>query len=392
MLVSIIIPIYNNDKYLEKCLDSVLQQKYDSMEIILVDDGSTDDSLLICKEYAKNDKRIKVIENPHMGSIEARRSGMLAATGQYCMFVDSDDWIADDLLSSLSAYIEDGSFDIIHYNMVSVNGDLETPWTYTIKDGVYDGNELQVIYSKMMFDFKVGNPGIIQSLATKLIKRELLEDVMQNLDGRITLGDDAAVVYPAMLKSNKIFITNRVYYYYRRNMQSLCHVRDLDRLKKIYFFKMYMQKIYENYDIKYDLKRQLQAYLIHFIEIGLRDLLDINMHEVYRVPVKIEPSTKVILYASGKVGQAYYRELTDLKVNVVAWIDKNAYDQVIFNQRIAKPEEVRSIEFDLLLIAVKNQAVANNIKLELEKNFQIPSNKIYWGPPNSDWRERIFDI
>lgn len=147
MLVSIIIPIYNNDKYLEKCLDSVLQQKYDSMEIILVDDGSTDDSLLICKEYAKNDKRIKVIENPHMGSIEARRSGMLAATGQYCMFVDSDDWIADDLLSSLGAYIEDGSFDMIHYNMVSVNGDLETPWTYTIKDGVYDGNELQVIYS-----------------------------------------------------------------------------------------------------------------------------------------------------------------------------------------------------------------------------------------------------
>lgn len=392
MLVSIIIPVYNNDKYLEECLNSVLQQKYDAMEIILVDDGSTDDSLLICKKYAKHDKRIKVIENQHMGSIEARRSGMLAAIGQYCMFVDSDDWIADDLLSSLSAYIEDGSFDMIHYNMVSVNGDLETPWTYTIKDGVYDGNELQVIYSKMMFDFKVGNPGIIQSLATKLIKRELLEDVMQNLDGRITLGDDAAVVYPAMLKSNKIFITNRVYYYYRRNMQSLCHVRDLDRLKKIYFFKMYMQKIYENYDKKYDLKRQLQAYLIHFIGIGLRDLLDINMHEVYRVPVKIEPSTKVILYASGKVGQAYYRELTDLKVNVVAWIDKNTYDQVVFDQRIVKPEEIRNIEFDLLLIAVKNQAVANDIRLDLEKNFQIPSNKIYWGPPNSDWRERIFDI
>lgn len=362
------------------------------MEIILVDDGSTDDSLLICKEYAKNDKRIKVIENPHMGSIEARRSGMLAATGQYCMFVDSDDWIADDLLSSLGAYIEDGSFDMIHYNMVSVNGDLETPWTYTIKDGVYDGNELQVIYSKMMFDFKVGNPGIIQSLATKLIKRELLEAVMQNLDGRITLGDDAAVVYPAMLKSNKIFITNRVYYYYRRNMQSLCHVRDLDRLKKIYYFKMYMQKIYENYDKKYDLKRQLQAYLIQFIEIGLRDLLDINMHEVYRVPVKIEPPTKVILYASGKVGQAYYRGLTDLKVNVVAWIDKNAYDQVVLDQRIVKPEEIRNIEFDLLLIAVKNQTVANNIKQDLEKNFQIPSSKIYWGPPNSDWRERIFEI
>ena len=92
-MISIIVPVYNAEKYLNRCIDSILKQTFTDLEIILVDDGSTDDSLKICEEYQKQDDRIIVIHKDNGGSTSARKAGVRIAKGAYIAFVDSDDWI-----------------------------------------------------------------------------------------------------------------------------------------------------------------------------------------------------------------------------------------------------------------------------------------------------------
>ena len=94
--ISVIIPVYNVSQYLHRCVDSVINQTYSDLEIILVDDGSPDDCPIICDEYSKKDARVKVIHKPNGGLSSARNAGLDIATGEYVGFVDSDDWIEED--------------------------------------------------------------------------------------------------------------------------------------------------------------------------------------------------------------------------------------------------------------------------------------------------------
>lgn len=116
--ISIIIPVYNVEKYIKRCIDSVLNQTYSNYEIILVDDGSTDLSGYICDEYSYIDKRVKVIHQNNGGLSGARDSGIKEVTGDYIMFVDSDDWIEQNTLQVLSKEILIGNYDLIIYGYI----------------------------------------------------------------------------------------------------------------------------------------------------------------------------------------------------------------------------------------------------------------------------------
>ena len=99
MKVSIVVPVYNVEKYLDRCIKSILNQKYQDMEIILINDGSTDNSLAICEKYREQDSRIIIINKANQGLSAARNDGVAAASGEYIMFIDSDDYIDDSLVS-----------------------------------------------------------------------------------------------------------------------------------------------------------------------------------------------------------------------------------------------------------------------------------------------------
>ncbi len=108
-LISVIVPIYNVEKYLPRCVDSILNQSYKNLEVILVDDGSPDNSPKICDEYAKQDNRIKVVHKQNGGLSDARNAGMEVATGEYVSFIDSDDWVDADFISELYKGIKSGA-------------------------------------------------------------------------------------------------------------------------------------------------------------------------------------------------------------------------------------------------------------------------------------------
>ena len=119
ILLSIVVPVYNAEKFLQECIESVLHQSYHNFELLLVDDGSTDNSLSICRKYAEDDSRINVISQNHVGPYEARKRGVLQSKGTYITFLDSDDFIdeksyilaLEDMKSSIDVII----FDILRY-------------------------------------------------------------------------------------------------------------------------------------------------------------------------------------------------------------------------------------------------------------------------------------
>ena len=126
--ISVIVPIYKVEKYLSQCLDSIVNQTYSNLEIILVDDGSPDACGEICDYYAGQDKRIKVIHQENSGLSEARNTGIRQATGEYLLFVDSDDWLLPDLCESAVKDMEIHKSDILvfGYYLTSEKGEIQT--------------------------------------------------------------------------------------------------------------------------------------------------------------------------------------------------------------------------------------------------------------------------
>ena len=131
-LITVIVPVYNVEKYLRRCLDSIIRQTYQNLEILCIDDGSIDNSGEICEQYAARDARIKVIHQENQGLSTARNRGLDTATGEYIAFVDSDDYIAADVLEQLyqSAVSSDATCVICGYNCVDSNGSILS--TYSV--------------------------------------------------------------------------------------------------------------------------------------------------------------------------------------------------------------------------------------------------------------------
>lgn len=392
-LVSVIVPIFNTEKYLFDCIKSILNQTYKKIELILVDDGSTDNSFEVCEKCSKTDERIRIIQSRHQGLVLTRKRGVQEAKGEYCIFVDSDDWIDKNLLESTVCRIEDGSVDIVNYNLYSVDNSEVKCWTYTVPEGLYEKETLKNLYTKMVFDFQYGCPGIIQSLCTKLIRKELLWNCLSEVDQRITLGEDAAVTYPMMLKAERVIVLHKAFYFYRMRPESMCHTTDGGIFNKLSLFQQYIKKVFEEYSKEYKLESQLQAYLLNYITKGLREVFSVKMGSLYQMPTGLLSDTdrRIVLYGAGKVGKSYYRRLSEEDtVDIVAWVDRGKIGQRIYDHMIENPEIISKAEFDKIIIAVKDWELAEEIRVELEKF--VPKSRILWDRPWSSWYEREIEF
>ncbi len=181
MKVSIVVPIYNTKSYLTACLQSIIDQTYQSIEILLIDDGSTDGSDKICREFALKDDRITYIRQDNMGQMYARKTGVARATGEFLMFVDSDDWIDRGMVEFLVSQI--GNADMVtsgvHYESGSK---VETDYLDRYSEGVYAGRDKELLLRTMLYDM---DSDILQRLTpwiwNKLYRTEIAKLVHQNL-------------------------------------------------------------------------------------------------------------------------------------------------------------------------------------------------------------------
>lgn len=213
-LISVIVPIYNVEKYLNKCIESIVNQTYKNLEIILVDDGSPDGSPAICDKWAEKDSRIKVIHKKNGGVSTARNAGLDYASGDYIGFVDGDDYIDDDMYEALLGEIVTEKADIVSCGMVreSVNGYKE----------VWGDEEYRCIDREDLLK-SVGTASGILPVHTgnKLYKRETVGNIRFNTSFRYA--EDTLFNFEVALNCKKAVIHNAVRYHYTNNDASASH-------------------------------------------------------------------------------------------------------------------------------------------------------------------------
>lgn len=198
-LISVIVPIYRIDKYVGICIESILNQTYTNLEVILVDDGSPDRCPEICDLYASKDERIKVVHKQNGGLVSARKAGLQVSTGDYIGYVDGDDWIGPGFYQSLLHSIKESDSDIA---IAGFSRDLFSStknMLNAIPSGVYECESLRNIYRQMLSYGGFFCHGITTYLWNKLFKRSAIMEAQMAVDNQITVGEDAAVAYKAIL-------------------------------------------------------------------------------------------------------------------------------------------------------------------------------------------------
>lgn len=224
MLFSIIVPIYNVEKYLKQCVDSILSQTFADFELILVDDGSKDGCPQICDEYAKKDSRIKVIHKKNGGLISARKAGALEAEGEYIVPVDGDDWIDEKLLEKAKDILTRYDIDVFMYDYYKAALKKNTEMHCDFADGYYDKARLQKeIYPRLLRDEK--GKRFPPNLCGKILKKDLYLKYQTQVDDRIKIGEDESVTFPCVYNANSVYILKECLYYYRQNESSMTKTR-----------------------------------------------------------------------------------------------------------------------------------------------------------------------
>ncbi|EKY29021.1 glycosyltransferase family 2 protein [Clostridium celatum] len=148
-IISVIVPVYNVEKYLKRCVDSILNQEMKEIEVILVNDGSTDSSASICDEYVRRDSRIKVIHKKNSRVAAARNDGIRLASGKYISFIDSDDWIESNMYKSMYEKAEEFNVDFIMCDFSKKGVDKSYNVSQPISSGFYDKDRIKKKYSRV---------------------------------------------------------------------------------------------------------------------------------------------------------------------------------------------------------------------------------------------------
>lgn len=248
--ISVVIPVYNVEKYLSECLDSVVNQTYKNLQIILVDDGSTDFSGKICDVYAEKDNRITVVHQKNAGAGAAKNTGLELIDGEYFSIIDSDDYIELDMYEKMVNSLEKYNVDIVQclFRNVFVNDSFDRK--YKIK-----GNYPKVLTSKSflkeyLYDWKYA------IFANKVFKSSLLKDIRFPIGRKI---DDEFFTYKLVCNAKKVVNIDNILYNYRMRKTSVMNENDTDRL--IYdridcFIERYnyVSDIYPSLKKKYNLK------------------------------------------------------------------------------------------------------------------------------------------
>ena len=221
-LLSVIVPVYNVEKYIRNCLDSILAQDFTDYEIILVDDGSTDNSGAICDEYAAGHPAFHCIHKTNGGLPSARKCGFEASQGKYITFVDSDDWISPHMYRKICQAIQDTQADIIFCNYIAAMADREEVCTMPFAPGFYDKMRLEEeIYPFMLYSGTFYKYGISPNLWNKAFRRESFRKHLMHVPNDVAVGEDALASYSCILDAGSAYILEDALYYYRSNADSM---------------------------------------------------------------------------------------------------------------------------------------------------------------------------
>ena len=230
-LISVIIPVYNVERYISKCIESITSQTYGNLEILLVDDGSTDCSGAICDEYAMSDKRIRVFHNPNKGVSSARNFGLIHAKGDFISFVDSDDWLDTNAYKELITFLSKSDSEIVFFDFKLVSNGNEIPYTLPYSDD-------KDTFIRQYLDY------YLTSVWLCLINRDFIIRNNITFNERVIISEDLLFMTEVIIKAHKLGYLGKFFYYHNRdNIGSITHSFDIKKYNSLCQLMYNMKRI-----------------------------------------------------------------------------------------------------------------------------------------------------
>lgn len=251
-LLSVVVPVYNTDKYLDRCIKSILNQTYKNIQLVLVDDSSTDNSGAICDSYVSLYENVKCIhKEQNEGLAYARRDGSLNADGEYIAFVDSDDWIEQNMYEHMMKFVIEDGAEIVSSGAIceGTNG-AKSIIIDPASPGVYSGESLCRFKENLVYDKKYHSGLCTVSLALKLYKKDLLLPAFEGIPKHMTYWEDLTYVFPPFFVSNKVAITDSCFYHIVYRSDSMSRRENDNILNDMVYSLGAALTVYEKYDTK----------------------------------------------------------------------------------------------------------------------------------------------
>lgn len=273
--VSVIIPVYKAEKYLEKCVRSVLNQTFHDLELVLVDDGSPDHSSAMCDRFAVEDNRVHVIHQKNAGVAAARNAGLSVVCGEYVTFVDSDDFIEPDMYAAMMGIARKHDCDVVMCDCIKEFGDHTEIYSHNIRPGYYDRKQLETEYfPHLLIMPNVEYPPTISNWLCLFRYDKDRESYLHYEEG-IRYSEDLLFGAQMMYKAQSFYyMKGRTFYHYNcANQQSTTHTFVTD---KWYDYKMLHQRIREYFEScpEYDFREQIDKVLLFFVYNATGEILE----------------------------------------------------------------------------------------------------------------------
>lgn len=377
--LSVVVTVYNLDRYIEKCIDSLLLNDYKYMEIVIVDDGSTDNTSEICDKYEKKYNNIRVVHKCNEGVVKALATGIDYSEGLYITFVDGDDWVQHNCYGSLMKLLLDNDLDIITYGAIRYRNENDYYYTYdSFKEGIYEGTDLNDIKSNMIWDKTKQGFQIDPSLCMKIFRKDIIETCVKNvLNIKIHYAQDVIITYPAIKEAEKLGIIHDAYYFHRRREIG---VQPAYLMDSQYYYKLYLVYKYLSEIFKFDknILQQIEAFYQYSVKLRCLDnTQDVTIGKWLFPFDKVKKGSNIIIYGYGKVGKTYIQQLEKLNFcNVICIVD-SAYEKYQDNGgKIFPIEHIVNKRYDYIVIANASDDVKHKIKNVLMNNFNVEEKKI----------------
>ena len=261
--ISVIVPVYNSEKYLKRCIDSILNQTYKAIELILVDDGSPDNCGKICDEYAKKDKRVRVIHKTNAGVSAARNSGLEIASGNYATFVDSDDYIEPEMYGNMMEKVHQDNCDVVMCDCIKDFTDHSEIYTHDIRAGFYDKEQLvNEYYPHLLMMENVEYPATISNWLILFNRNKL-----GNLRYVVGVRYSEDLLFGAQLVYNTdsfYYMKEQAYYHYYMNPTSATHKFTVDKWNDYKTLHFEINKYFSECE-SFDFSHQIDLCLLFFV-------------------------------------------------------------------------------------------------------------------------------
>lgn len=388
-LISVIVPVYNDAPFLHRCVDSILNQTYDVLEILLIDDGSVDNSGNICDEYQLKDDRVKVVHKSNEGTVSARECGVRNAQGELVSFIDGDDWIDSNMYEKLiDFYFQQNCPDMVSSGLIYEYP--ESGRQRILRDGAengrYDKHDIeQVLIPTLIYNPLFDHNSILTSVCTKLIDKTVARKAMGYMEDSLTLGEDGAYVYFLTCCCSSLAVIEEAFYHYEQHENSQNNRFNVEVYGKLMELKEAMTKGMDRLGWKdcVHVQEQINYYVWDYLSRVIEAQFQLGISRfMYLFPfARCEKGCTLLLYGAGTVGKAYVRCLEKSKfAKKIIWVDKKYKELQDGGLNVVSVKAALQQHFDYIVIAIDDEMAARSIMEEFLTEG-ILKEKLIWEKP-----------